>query len=1137
MPDLLALQAAIAALESQRALLGDAVVDAALGPMREQLARHAGAAAAPAPPREPEQASNHAAAHAPARSPAEARPPQPEQALKQVAVLFLDVVGSTALSQHLDPEDVHEVMDGALARCTEVVVAHGGKVLQYAGDNLLAAFGAERRQEDDAERAVLCGLALLAEGRELGERVRQAHGHDGCNVRVGIHTGPVLLGGGVDEEGTIRGLTVNIAARMEQTAPVGALRISHDTFLQVRGVFDVQVQPPLMVKGRDEPLLTYLVQRAKPRAFRLATRGIEGVATPMVGRDAELVQLAALLDATATQRTLHAATVVGEPGLGKSRLLRELQGLLEAHAQRFWLLLGRAHQGSRLQPYGLLRDLLAWRLQIADSDGSEVARAKLVEGLVPRLGEQAEAKAHRIGQLIGLDFEQSAHVRGLEPRLLRTLAFAALHDYLRGLAADGAALAMLLEDLHWADDASLDFIAELPKARALPLVLLATARPQLLERRPAWGDGDSAHLTLRLTALNAAQGDDLARALLGRVVEGAQPLHALLVAQAGGNPFYMEELVRMFIDDGVIAVDGESWRVRPGKLSQARVPSTLVGVLQARLDALPPADRLALQQASIVGPVFWDRALAAIDPQAEAAVPALQRRDLIHRRDGSAFEGTPEEAFHHHLLQQVTYDTVLKPARRAGHAAAAQWLAERVGDRSAEYLAITGEHYERAGDHARALDYFHRAAIDAEARSANAAALEHVERALASPAATDPRRRDRLYFLQQCVADLTGQRALQEQALQQRSEIAEALDDDALRAGVLCARALFASRRGDETAAHELATRALACAERSGNSEAAALALGQTAWSRYSQGDIAAALGQAQAAVAHVRLALGDKPTKALELLEVQLLTLRAIVEQGSGDLRATRATGLEALALARQRGLRRPQVSTLSSLGGRDFEAGRYRQALAHYEASTTLAREIGWTIYVALGHYNEARCLFELGELERADERLTTAEPNALRCESRDTQARCALLRGRLAAATGHPAAAHEAFARAIAIFESLDVPAFVCQVRAEVALLHLAQGEQAAALQVVEQVAAALASGLSLAATEDLLRPRMACHRVWAAAGDPRAAAALQAAHAELQALTARAGGEDTQLGIQHNIALHREIAAAWAATNRV
>ena len=211
------LHKAIRALEGQRALLGDAVVNTALAPLREQLAQLESAL-----------------------------PRSGEQVLKQVSVLFLDVVGSTTLAQQLDPEEVSDVMDGCLQRCTEVVLAHGGKVLQYAGDSLLAAFGAETAREDDAERAVRAGLALLALGRRVGDEVRARHDHAGFDVRVGVHTGSVLLGGGVDEGGTIRGIAVNIAARMEQTAPAGALRISHDSYALVRGIFDVQAQAPLL---------------------------------------------------------------------------------------------------------------------------------------------------------------------------------------------------------------------------------------------------------------------------------------------------------------------------------------------------------------------------------------------------------------------------------------------------------------------------------------------------------------------------------------------------------------------------------------------------------------------------------------------------------------------------------------------------------------------------------------------------------------------------------------------------------------------------------------------------------------------------------------------------------------------------
>ena len=210
------LEAGIRALEAQRHLLGDAVVDAMLAPARAKLAALAAEALAPAPPAEP------------------------AQTLRQVSILFLDVVGSTALAQQLDPEAVSAVMDDALTRGTALVQAHRGRVLQYAGDNILAAFGAEESREDDAERAVHCGLALLALGQAVGAEVLARHGRTGLNVRVGVHTGSVLLGGGVDAEGTIRGSAVNIAERMEQTAPPGDLRISHDTYAQVRGLFEVE---------------------------------------------------------------------------------------------------------------------------------------------------------------------------------------------------------------------------------------------------------------------------------------------------------------------------------------------------------------------------------------------------------------------------------------------------------------------------------------------------------------------------------------------------------------------------------------------------------------------------------------------------------------------------------------------------------------------------------------------------------------------------------------------------------------------------------------------------------------------------------------------------------------------------------
>ena len=348
------------------------------------------------------------------------------------------MVGSTTLSQRLDPEEIHAVIDGALARGAKVVEAHRGKVLQYAGDNLLAAFGADETREDDAERAVRCGLALLELGRVLGAEVQAAHGHAGFNVRIGIHSGGVLLGGGVDAEGSIRGIAVNIAARMEQTAPSGALRISHATWAQVRGLFDADAQEPLPVKGVDTPVRSYFVQRARARAFRVGTRGIEGVATRMIGRDAELQALQDAFGRLFAERRLATVTVVAEAGIGKTRLLYEFEAWRAARPETLQIFRGRATQQTQDQPFGLLRDIVARRLKIADDDTIETARVKIERGVAPLyVGDDgpslAEGHAHLLGHLIGIDFSASRHLRGIldDPRQIRSRAFHAAAQMLR----------------------------------------------------------------------------------------------------------------------------------------------------------------------------------------------------------------------------------------------------------------------------------------------------------------------------------------------------------------------------------------------------------------------------------------------------------------------------------------------------------------------------------------------------------------------------------------------------------------------------------------------------------------------------------------------------------------------------------
>ena len=496
---------------------------------------------------------------------------------------------------------------------------------------------------------------------------------------------------------------------MEQTAPHGWLRISHDTWRLVRGLFETSELEAVKVKGVEQPLRSYLVERARPHAFRDPTRGIEGIATRMVGRDVELAVLHEAFAQAALERTLAAVTVVGEPGVGKSRLLAEFRVGLEEADQACWLLLARAHPRSTLHPYGLVRELFAWHLRIADNDSPEAARDRFVRGLAPLLAAEGEAPMHALGHLVGLDFSASPHVQELlaDEARLREVAFAAASLALRRIAETRvAAVVIVIDDLHWADGGSLEFARHLlAHNRDMPLLCVFLTRPMLFEQEPCWVDGDAAHRRINVRPLEKADSHELAESLLQRIRDVPEALRAIVTGGAEGNPFYMEELVKMLIDDGVIVVDRECWHVLPERLLAVKVPSTLTGVLQARLDALPPAERHALQQAAIVGHVFWDQALAAVDPAAPGTLPALLHRHMVVPRDERLGVNSGEYAFQHQLLQQVTYESVLKAPRLQGHARAGGfWSARAEVTSSRRVNPTTCRALAEAHDHCRRSD-------------------------------------------------------------------------------------------------------------------------------------------------------------------------------------------------------------------------------------------------------------------------------------------------------------------------------------------------------------------------------------------------------------------------------------------------
>ena len=1108
------LRAGIASLEAQRSALGDVVVDLAVGPLRSKLA-----------------ALEHST-----RSSVDGA-----QKLKQVTILFLDVVGSTSLSEKLDPEEISAVMDGALARGTEIVSAHRGKVLQYAGDNLLAVFGADEVSEDDTECAVLCGVALLAEGRSLGADVARRYGYAGLNVRVGVHTGGVLLGGGVDAEGTIRGSAVNIAARMEQTAPAGGLRISNDTFRHVRGLFEVEEQPPLQVKGLDAPMVTYLVLRAKPRGFRTGTRGIEGVETRMVGREAELQVLKDAYARLHRERSLAFVTVVAEAGVGKSRLLLEFEQWVQSSGKPFSLFQGRADPQTQSRPFGLLRDVIAWRLQIADDDSMAVAKDKIEQGIVPLFiaeegPELAQSHAHLLGHLIGLDFSDSRYVRGIveDPKQIRARGFHAAAQVFRRLAAaDGMPILLQLDDLHWADDGSLEFLLHLARVdRDVPILVIGLTRATLFERESNWSSIDDIHQRIDLSPLDKGHSQMLAGELLKKLPEVPAALSELIMGRAEGNPFYMEELVKMLVDQGALETGVERWTLHPERLLATRVPATLTGVLQARLDSLPADERLALQQASVIGLVFWDEGLAALDSKAPLALPALERRELALPHKEARLDGMREYAFRHQILHEVTYGTLLKRARRELHGRVAAWLAGVTGARASDFLGVIAEHYEKAGDRSLACEFYTRAAEQSRKRYAHEAATGYVERALAligeDPGDDTLGLRWRLLDVRERTLELQGRRPQQRDDLDLLQQLADALDDDRRRAELATRRSLLAVRTGDFRSQEGAARQAMELAARAQDHE---LRLNAQRW----LADALTRLGDSTTGRELAEKGLAETRVRGLSSLEGRFLNALTIIAARQQDLVAMLDLSQRAVELRRAMGDHRNEAIGLSSLGTGWLELGELELARRHLEDALRLHRAVGDRALEPIVLANLSQLELWEGNQARAREHALAALDIAEAVQARDLQVLALWSMGNAELAAEQCAEAAQTFERAQAVARANE-SALLHDATAGIARVALSVGDFAAALHAIEPLLSRLERDGTLEGTVGTRLIQLTCYQVLAGCKDSRADAMLERVHTSLQERAATITDPRLRERFLTAVPENREIVAAWKAANQ-
>lgn len=1111
-PQEAAIAAAIAALEARRDLLGSGVVDTALRALREQQAQR--------------DAQRESSREAMREAPAAAG----EQQLRQVSVLFADVVDSTAFSQRLDPEEVHQVMDGALARLSALVRAHEGQVLQYAGDSLLAAFGTPHAREDDAERALLAGLAILAEGRVLARGVSQRYGHEGFALRVGVHTGPVLLGGGVDGEHTIRGHTVNIAARMEQSAPPGALRISHDTWRHVRGLFDVQTQPPLQVKGQAEPMLTYLVERVRPRSERRVLRGVDGIdETPMVNR---LQELAALQSAYQQVRgggpsALTSLLLVGEAGIGKSRLGSEFRRRLASQVPASaWL---EAHAGERDsgQPYGLLREVFMRWLGILDSDTLPLARRKWLDGMAPLLRSEGDAAV--LGHLMGLDFSEHAELRGLigDARQLRDRGFFHAAQALRAMAPPGEPLLLLLDDLQWADEGTLDFIEQLQAAHGdMRLLLIGLTRPTLYERRPGWQRALPSARRVDMLPLDGDCSNALANALLRRLPEVPPALRALITQGAEGNPFFMEELVNMLIDQGVIVPGAQGWQLLAERLQGLALPSTLTGVLQARLDALPGDELHLLQLAAVVGPVFWDDALRALGVVALGALHALVERELVVAREGSSLEGRREFAFRHHSLQQVAYERLLKRFKRPAHAQVALWLAAQPGAAP----ELVAEHFERGGELTLALDHWQHAAEAAHGRYALAEALQHAERALALVPAHADARRWALLYLKVRVLDHLGAHEALAGALDQLQAVADASGQKTWQVHVLERRGRYHYESGDALAALQSAEQAIALAGETadgGDGADAECTVSAHALRVFALGRLgrhAEARAAAAQALARARAA-GLVRTEAAVLNEIG----NYLIDEG--DFGAAIEHLNQALLLHRRAADKLNEGGTLANLAFAAMTLGDYATAQQQFNQARALCAAIGQRRNEGVIHVNLGLVLLNLGQAAAAQAHARQALALLRASGSRWGEAAALRVAGQAGLALGEGAAAEQLLHDSREVFDQLKLPHLAIEAMAALAAAALVRGELVQAQAEVEGILARLAAGAGLEGTDEPLRILLVCWQVLHAAGDARASAQLAAAWQELSLRAERIGDAQRRQDFLQAVPFHRQIVEAW------
>jgi class 3 adenylate cyclase/tetratricopeptide (TPR) repeat protein len=635
---------------------------------------------------------------------------------KLATILFADLVGSTALAHDEDPERTRALLDRFYDAMSAEIERAGGTIEKFAGDAVMATFGAPTALEDHAERALHAALSMR---RRLEELFGGALG-----LRIGVNTGDVVVGRPRQGSSFVSGDAVNVAARLEQAAAAGEILVGERTAAAVRGAFELGEPRTVDAKGKASGLLCRPLRRA---LSLMRPRGVAAMAAAFVGRERELAELEAEYRLVADRGVARLVLLVGDSGIGKTRLARELWGRLADETPEPLRRTGRCLSYGRGITYWPFGEILKEHFELRESDSPEV--------VLRRLGER-----QILGLALGLDV-----ARDLHPLAARDRLHEAWVEFLSGLARDRPVV-LLLEDLHWAEPPFLELVERLVTGVRGPLLVVATARPELLDSW-SWSPRVPASQIL----LGALSDDEAS----GMVDQLPAALRSLVVETAEGNPFFVEELVASLVDQGVLVRENGRWTEReppPGFV----VPDTVQAVLAARIDLLAPAEKAALQAAAVIGRTFWSGPVYELLEALRPDLRILEEREFILRQPGSTLPGQTEFAIKHALTREVAYASLPKARRARLHAAFAGWI-ERVGEGRDDHAPLLAHHYSAAvrpedadlawrGDddevrHLRehALRWLERAADLAVAGYALGDAVDLLEQALALDPSLDVR--------------------------------------------------------------------------------------------------------------------------------------------------------------------------------------------------------------------------------------------------------------------------------------------------------------------------------------------------------------------------------------------------------------